>query len=145
MIVEFLKASDAALGWFGLIRKEKLEKGERERRAIKALYVALNETCLYFRRLDRPSLARSKRKRRNSNGASKPKKPCRAFGWTQPLNLGISTRTWPRGALLRVTIGLIEMRGRMRKCGKRTSNSKLCGRTRGLFCVNSQSAYDFAR
>ena len=58
-----LKAADSVLGWFGLLRKEKLERGERERRAIKALYVALNETVLYFRRLDRPYLARSKKEK----------------------------------------------------------------------------------
>jgi hypothetical protein len=56
-----LKAADSVLSWFGLLRKDKLERSERERRAIKALYEALNETCLYFRRLDRPHLARSKR------------------------------------------------------------------------------------
>ena len=58
-----LKAADSLLGWFGLLRKEKLERGERERRAIKALYVALNETVLYFRRLDRPYLARSNKEK----------------------------------------------------------------------------------
>lgn len=58
-----LKAADSVLGWFNLLRKGKLERSERERRAIKALYVALNETCLYFRRLDRPQLARSKKER----------------------------------------------------------------------------------
>lgn len=36
---------------------------KKERRALKALYVALNETVLYFRRLDRPHLARSKKER----------------------------------------------------------------------------------
>jgi hypothetical protein len=58
-----LKVADSVLGWFGLLRKEQLEQGERERRAIKALYVALNETLLYFRRLDRPYLARSKKEK----------------------------------------------------------------------------------
>jgi hypothetical protein len=59
-----LKAADSLLGWFGLLRKEQLERGERERRAIKALYVALNETVLYFRRLDRPYLARNSKERK---------------------------------------------------------------------------------
>lgn len=59
-----LKAADSVLGWFGLLRKEQLERGERERRAIKALYVALNETVLYFRRLDRPHLARTKKEKK---------------------------------------------------------------------------------
>jgi hypothetical protein len=59
-----LKAADSALGWFGLLRKEQLERGERERRGIKALYVALNETVLYFRRLDRPQLARTPKEKR---------------------------------------------------------------------------------
>ncbi|MGJ0429347.1 hypothetical protein [Methylobacter sp.] len=58
-----LKAADSVLGWFGLLRREQLERGERERRAIKALYVALNETVLYFRRLDRPYLARTKKQK----------------------------------------------------------------------------------
>jgi hypothetical protein len=58
-----LKAADSLLGWFGLLRKEKLERGERERRAIKALYVALDETVLYFRRLDLPYLARSNKEK----------------------------------------------------------------------------------
>ncbi|HTA59652.1 MAG TPA: hypothetical protein VK805_15935 [Candidatus Baltobacteraceae bacterium] len=59
-----LKAADSILGWLGLLRKEQLGRGERERRAIKALYIALNETNLYFRRLDRPHLARSKQERK---------------------------------------------------------------------------------
>lgn len=63
MFTEILKASDAALGWFGFVRKSKLEQSEKERRAIKALYLALNETCLYFRRLERPSLAQSKKEK----------------------------------------------------------------------------------
>ena len=59
-----LKAADSVLGWFGLLRKEQQERGDRERRAIKALYVALNETVLYFRRLDRPYLAQSRKQKR---------------------------------------------------------------------------------
>lgn len=59
-----LKAADSVLGWFGLLRKEQLERSERERRAIKALYVALNETVLYFRRLDRPHLARTRKEKK---------------------------------------------------------------------------------
>jgi hypothetical protein len=59
-----LKAADSVLGWFGLLRKEQLERGDRERRAIKTLYVALNETVLYFRRMDSPYLARTKKERK---------------------------------------------------------------------------------
>lgn len=52
-----LKAADSILGWFGLLRKEQKERKEQERKAIKALYVALNETLTYFRRLEHPELA----------------------------------------------------------------------------------------
>ena len=58
-----LKAADSLLGWFGLLRNEQAARSENERRAIKDLYVALNETLLCFRRLDRPHLAGSKKER----------------------------------------------------------------------------------
>lgn len=58
-----LKAADSLLDWFGLLRKEQVARDEKERRAIKALYVVLNETLLHFRRLGRPRLARSKKER----------------------------------------------------------------------------------
>jgi len=57
-----LKAADSILGWFGLLRKEQKERQDAERRAIKALYVALNETLTYFRRLDHPELAKGSEK-----------------------------------------------------------------------------------
>ena len=56
-----LKATDSVLGWFGFLRKERKEKSERERQALKALYLALIETSMYFRRLDRPYLAKNKK------------------------------------------------------------------------------------
>ena len=52
-----LKAADGVLNWFGLLRKEQKERKEQERKAVKALYVALNETLTYFRRLEHPELA----------------------------------------------------------------------------------------
>jgi hypothetical protein len=55
-----LKASDAVLGWFGLLRKEQAERSERERNALKALYAAVMETSMYFRRLENPQLAKTK-------------------------------------------------------------------------------------
>jgi len=57
-----LKAADSIFSWFGLLRKEQKERKEQERRAIKALYVALNETLMYFRRLDHPELAKESEK-----------------------------------------------------------------------------------
>lgn len=52
-----LKAADSIFGWFGLLRKEQKERQELERKAIKALYVALNETLTYFRRIEHPEFA----------------------------------------------------------------------------------------
>ena len=52
-----LKAADSIFSWFGLLRKEQKERQEQERRAIKALYVVLNETLTYFRRIEHPEFA----------------------------------------------------------------------------------------
>jgi hypothetical protein len=52
-----LKAADSIFGWFGLLRKEQKERQELERRAIRGLYVALNETLTYFRRIEHPEFA----------------------------------------------------------------------------------------
>jgi hypothetical protein len=52
-----LKAVDSIYSWFGLLRKEQKERQEQERRAIKALYVVLNETLTYFRRIEHPEFA----------------------------------------------------------------------------------------
>jgi hypothetical protein len=58
-----LGVADSVLSWFGLMREEKHQRSERERRAIKALLIAVNETVLYFRRLDNPHLARTEEER----------------------------------------------------------------------------------
>lgn len=57
-----LRATDSILGWFGLLRQEQRERKEQERKAIKSLYVALNETLTYFRRLEHPELAKESEK-----------------------------------------------------------------------------------
>lgn len=59
-----LKAADSVLGWFGFLRKEKTTQDEQERRAIRALYAAVMETGIYFRRLEKPHLANTKREQK---------------------------------------------------------------------------------
>lgn len=58
-----LKVADSILGWFSFLRKERSERAEMERRALKVLCVALNETVLYFRRLERSYLAKTEQER----------------------------------------------------------------------------------
>jgi len=59
-----LNLADSLRNWLGFLSKEKTDQNERERKALKALYAALMETSMYFRRLDSPHLARTKREQK---------------------------------------------------------------------------------
>ena len=50
----FISAMNAVRGWFGKLRDEQRALNAEERRAVKALYVAANETRLYINRLNKP-------------------------------------------------------------------------------------------
>ncbi|HRI93610.1 MAG TPA: hypothetical protein PLS93_18435 [Accumulibacter sp.] len=51
--------------WIQTLLGEKRELQREEKNAIRALYVAANETQMYFNRLDRPFLARNKNELNN--------------------------------------------------------------------------------
>lgn len=63
-IPALLNVADSVRNWFTFLHKEKTDQNERERRALKALYAALMETSMYFRRLDSPHLAKTKREQK---------------------------------------------------------------------------------